>query len=49
MVVCGDDAALKPVGTATGRRGLAGTLFIHKVAGAAAEEGASLAAVLEAA
>ena len=45
MVVCGDDAALKPVGTATGRRGLAGTLFIHKVAGAAAEEGKSLAEV----
>jgi dihydroxyacetone kinase len=39
MVVVGDDCALVPVSNATGRRGLSGTLFVHKVAGAAAEKG----------
>ena len=42
MVVVGDDCALVPVSEATGRRGLAGTLFVHKIAGAAAESGSSL-------
>lgn len=44
MVIVGDDCALKS-GTITGRRGVAGTLFVHKVAGAAAERGMSLAEV----
>ena len=44
MVVVGDDVALPPGGVA-GRRGLAGTVLVHKVAGAAAEAGLPLAAV----
>ena len=39
MVVVDDDVALPDVPQA---RGLAGTLFVHKIAGAAAENGASL-------
>ena len=50
MVIVGDDVAVNAGddddGTITGRRGLAGTLFVHKVAGAAAEAGASLAQVV---
>ncbi|GLY33356.1 dihydroxyacetone kinase subunit DhaK [Kineosporia sp. NBRC 101731] len=42
MVVVGDDIALPD---APQPRGLAGTLFVHKTAGAAAESGASLAEV----
>jgi dihydroxyacetone kinase len=47
MVVVADDVALAATEAAAhaGRRGLAGTLFVHKVAGAAAEAGASLAEV----
>ncbi|CAI7896571.1 unnamed protein product [Closterium sp. NIES-53] len=45
MVVVGDDCALPPPRGIAGRRGLAGTVFVHKVAGAAAEEGKSLADV----
>lgn len=45
MVVVGDDCALEPGTSIAGRRGLAGTVFIHKVAGAAAEAGLSAAAV----
>jgi dihydroxyacetone kinase len=46
MVVVGDDCALPHRGLGlAGRRGLAGTLFVHKVAGAAAAAGASLAQV----
>jgi dihydroxyacetone kinase len=41
VVVVGDDAALPPNPVA-GRRGLAGTLFVHKIAGAAAAAGLSL-------
>ena len=48
MVVVADDAALGDA-TATGRRGLAGTLFVHKVAGAAAALGLTLAEVAAAA
>jgi triose/dihydroxyacetone kinase / FAD-AMP lyase (cyclizing) len=42
MVIVDDDVALKGTGQATGARGLAGTVFIHKLLGAAAVEGKSL-------
>ncbi len=45
MVVVADDVALPGGGGHAGRRGLAGTILVHKVAGAAAEAGASLAEV----
>jgi len=45
MVVVGDDCALPPPLGVAGRRGLAGTLFVHKVAGAAANSGLDLNAV----
>ncbi len=45
MVIVADDVALAKTTENAGRRGLAGTLFVHKVAGAAAEAGASLADV----
>jgi triose/dihydroxyacetone kinase / FAD-AMP lyase (cyclizing) len=44
-VVVDDDVALKGTEQATGARGLAGTIFIHKLVGAAAAEGKSLADV----
>lgn len=44
-VIVGDDCALPPPRGLAGRRGLAGTIFVHKVAGAAAEAGLSLADV----
>lgn len=44
MVVVADDVALDD-GSAVGRRGIAGTVLVHKVAGAAAEAGQTLAAV----
>jgi triose/dihydroxyacetone kinase / FAD-AMP lyase (cyclizing) len=43
MIIVDDDVALKGTGQATGARGLAGTVFIHKLMGAAADEGRSLA------
>src|SRR6202789_3180566 len=43
IVIVEDDVALKGTGQATGARGLAGTVFIHKLLGAAAAEGRSLA------
>ena len=43
MVIVDDDVALKGTGQAMGARGLAGTVFIHKLVGAAAAEGKSLA------
>jgi triose/dihydroxyacetone kinase / FAD-AMP lyase (cyclizing) len=43
IVIVDDDVALKGTGQATGARGLAGTVFIHKLLGAAAAEGMSLA------
>jgi triose/dihydroxyacetone kinase / FAD-AMP lyase (cyclizing) len=49
MVIVDDDVALKGTGKATGARGLAGTVLIHKLAGAAASEGKSLAEVSAAA
>lgn len=45
MVVVGDDVALAADGHHAGRRGLAGTVLVHKVAGAAAERGDDLAGV----
>ncbi|XP_072971719.1 putative 3,4-dihydroxy-2-butanone kinase [Typha angustifolia] len=44
-VIVGDDCALPPPRGIAGRRGLAGTILVHKVAGAAAEAGLSLADV----
>jgi triose/dihydroxyacetone kinase / FAD-AMP lyase (cyclizing) len=46
MVIVDDDAALPELPQA---RGVAGTLFVHKIAGALAEAGADLTAVTEAA
>ena len=43
IVIVDDDVALKAMDLATGARGLAGTVFIHKLVGAAAAEGKSLA------
>ncbi|KAL2630291.1 hypothetical protein R1flu_014977 [Riccia fluitans] len=45
VVIVGDDCALPPPRGIAGRRGLAGTLFVHKVAGAAAQAGLSLSEV----
>jgi dihydroxyacetone kinase len=45
IVLVDDDVALKANSQATGARGLAGTIFIHKLVGAAASEGKSLAEV----
>jgi dihydroxyacetone kinase-like protein len=44
-VVVNDDVAVKDSLYTTGRRGVAGTVLVHKIAGAKAEEGASLAEV----
>ena len=44
-VVVDDDVAVQDSSFTVGRRGVAGTLFVHKCAGAAAEEGMSLAEV----
>lgn len=41
-VVVNDDVAVEDSTYTTGRRGIAGTIFIHKIAGAKAEMGASL-------
>mmetsp|Transcript_39285 Transcript_39285/g.63795 ORF Transcript_39285/g.63795 Transcript_39285/m.63795 type:complete len:581 (+) Transcript_39285:201-1943(+) len=48
IVFVADDAALEEKGV-TGRRGLAGTVLVHKVAGAAASAGCSLEEVVAAA
>ena len=45
MCVVADDCALPPPLGIAGRRGLAGTLFVHKCAGAAAAAGMDLSAV----
>jgi triose/dihydroxyacetone kinase / FAD-AMP lyase (cyclizing) len=42
MVVAADDCALERTKGITGARGVAGTVFLHKVAGAAAAQGKSL-------
>lgn len=49
MVVVADDVALAANGDHAGRRGLAGTVLVHKIAGAAAADGATLAQVAQAA
>ncbi|AUW94308.1 dihydroxyacetone kinase subunit DhaK [Sulfobacillus thermotolerans] len=41
-VVVNDDVAVENSSFTTGRRGIAGTIFVHKIAGALAEQGASL-------
>ncbi len=41
-VVVNDDVAVEDSTWTTGRRGIAGTIFIHKIAGAAAEKGMDL-------
>ena len=42
MIIVDDDVALNLTGSATGARGLAGTIFVHKLVGAAAAEGKTL-------
>ncbi|RPF49150.1 dihydroxyacetone kinase DhaK subunit [Hydrogenoanaerobacterium saccharovorans] len=44
-VVVNDDVAVKDSLYTTGRRGVAGTVLVHKIAGAKAEQGATLAEV----
>lgn len=44
-VYVNDDVAVKDSLYTVGRRGVAGTIFVHKIAGAAAEEGRDLAGV----
>ncbi|MGK0465485.1 dihydroxyacetone kinase subunit DhaK [Clostridium sp.] len=41
-VIIGDDVAVENSTFTAGRRGIAGTIFIHKIAGAKAEEGGSV-------
>lgn len=48
-VIVKDDVAVPDREEGTGRRGIAGTIFVHKIAGAKAEQGASLAEVKAAA
>jgi triose/dihydroxyacetone kinase / FAD-AMP lyase (cyclizing) len=45
MIIVDDDVALNGSTSATGSRGLAGTIFIHKLVGAAAAQGKNLADV----
>ena len=45
MIIVDDDVALDGTPSVTGARGLAGTVFIHKLVGAAATEGKALADV----
>ena len=48
MVLVGDDVALAVSGSGgPGRRGIAGTVFVHKIAGASAAEGEPLSTVVE--
>ncbi len=44
-VVVNDDVAVENSTYTTGRRGIAGTVFVHKIAGAAAEKGLELSEV----
>ncbi|GAB6138897.1 dihydroxyacetone kinase subunit DhaK [Halanaerobaculum tunisiense] len=46
-VVVNDDVAVEDSTYTTGRRGVAGTIFVHKIAGALAEQGASLQEIKE--
>ena len=45
QVITADDVAVENSTWTTGRRGIAGTIFVHKLAGACAEAGGSLAQV----
>jgi len=45
MVICADDVSLRAKEKTAGRRGIAGTVLVHKVAGAMAASGASLAEI----
>merc|ERR1719500_1939313 len=47
MLVCGEDCALTSTDKSAGRRGLSGTMFVFKIAGAMAEEGRPLPEILE--
>ncbi|MCA1864340.1 dihydroxyacetone kinase subunit DhaK [Agrobacterium genomosp. 3] len=47
IVVVADDVALKDTVSADRRRGIAGTVLVHKLAGAAAEQGLPLAEVAQ--
>src|SRR5919202_1193848 len=46
-VVTNDDVAVEDSTYTSGRRGVAGTVFVHKIAGAAADDGKDLAGVKE--
>lgn len=46
-VIVNDDVAVEDSSFTTGRRGIAGTIFVHKIAGAKATQGGSLAEVKE--
>ncbi len=46
-VVTNDDVAVEDSTFTSGRRGIAGTIFVHKIAGAAADDGKDLAGVKE--
>jgi phosphoenolpyruvate---glycerone phosphotransferase subunit DhaK len=46
-VVTNDDVAVEDSTHTSGRRGVAGTIFVHKICGAAADDGKDLAAVKE--
>ena len=45
QIITADDVAVENSTWTTGRRGIAGTIFVHKIAGACAEAGGSLAEV----
>ena len=45
QVITADDVAVENSTWTTGRRGIAGTIFVHKIAGACAEAGGNLAEV----
>ncbi|MBT2600099.1 MULTISPECIES: dihydroxyacetone kinase subunit DhaK [Oceanobacillus] len=47
QVIVNDDVAVEDSDFTTGRRGIAGTVFVHKIAGAMAETGATLNEVKE--
>ena len=47
MVIVDDDSSIPRGQSAAGRRGLAGTLFIHKIAGALASQGEELSKIVE--
>src|SRR4028119_1095741 len=46
-VVTNDDVAVEDSTFTSGRRGIAGTIFVHKLAGAAADDGKDLAGIKE--